>query len=103
MWIWPKKPKAGEKFTLRIRVFNRGLKASPVPAEMHVFMGGSTTPHVFQVNSVVPGGERTYEREISFDRPGSYVVRAVMDPDNRVQECREDNNKGQVSFKIGKP
>lgn len=103
VWIWPKHPKAGEKFTLRVRVFNRGLKANPVPAKLQMFVGGGSTPYVFNVYSIAPGDEKTYDKEISFGRPGNYVSRAVVDPDNQVKECKEDNNKGQVRFKIGKP
>jgi len=102
VWIWPKSPKAGEKFDLRVRVFNNGLKKNLHHTTLEIYVGGSSTPYVFDVGPIGPQDERTYRQEISFSRPGKYIARAVVDSDNKVKECSEKNNRGQVTFRVSK-
>ncbi|MCK5004083.1 MAG: hypothetical protein KAS21_03300 [Candidatus Aminicenantes bacterium] len=100
VWIWPKNPKVGDKFDLRVRVFNNGLKKPLHHTTLKIYVGGSTTPHILNVSPIGPESERTFEKELSFSRPGKYIVRAVVDAENKVRECREDNNRGRVVFRV---
>lgn len=100
VWIWPKNPKAGEKFDLRVRIFNVGHKKPLNHTTLKIYVGGSITPHVLNVSPISAHSERTIDQELSFSRPGKYRVRVYVDRENKVRECREDNNKGHVVFRV---
>ena len=100
LWIWPKNPKAGEKFDIRCRIYNKGLKPTLTPTEVNIYVGGATTPYVLNIGQYSYLDAKMFTQEISLNRAGKYVARIVVDPNRKIKECRKDNNERKIEFRV---
>jgi len=99
-WIWPKEPKRGEEFTISVRIYNIGNKTTVGNRQVHVFVGGSATPYTFNFGPLEPGRKLEFRKKLTFNTPGKYLARAIVDPFNKVPESDENNNKKQFNFRV---
>ncbi len=100
VWIWPKNPKVGENFDIRMRVSNRGKKAATKSTTVSLFIGGSTVPVTFTLNPLAPKKEWTKYHTVSFSRAGIYKTRILVDRERKITECRKDNNEKSLTFRV---
>ncbi|WP_240921956.1 CARDB domain-containing protein [Thermococcus sp. ES12] len=90
---------AGESMSFTVTVANRG-NTTLLPFYVVVY-ANPTVIGVKRLNGLPSEGVRTIYFENSWKaRYGSYVLRAVVDPYNRITELREDNNEANVSVFI---
>jgi subtilase family serine protease len=102
MWVWPSKPTVQHVFSLRVWVRNTGRRPSSA-TQLEVFVGGASKPLTFSVPSIAAGNnERMFQKDLIMDTPGKYRARFVVDPQNVVAECDEQNNIGFLDFKVEK-
>ena len=100
VWVWPKNPVTGEEFDIRFWITNKGKKKSPRPTTVNIYVGGSTRPYVLNVIAWGPNAGMMYKQKIILNKAAKYVARVVIDPENKIRECREDNNKRQIEFRV---
>ncbi|MEM2709686.1 MAG: CARDB domain-containing protein [Candidatus Methanomethylicia archaeon] len=56
------------------------------------------------VNTILKPGEfETLEFKCVFREPGNYKLKAIVDPDNRVNEVFEDNNEAEYEYEVSAP
>ena len=101
-WIWPKTPTSREWFDIRVRVRNASETALTGQTTVNIFVGGSSKPYTMSLGSLGANKDRDFEQRIFLDTPKKYTARAIVDPDNKVAESREDNNTKKLGFTIKK-
>ena len=107
---FPKYPAEGDSVVFLAAILNRGTQASS---------SGTVHEVIFKVNgaevsrssefsgSIKPGGMMQVSATIYNNtnwwiagEPGTYTVEAVVDPDNNISECIENNNSISQSFTV---
>jgi len=101
LWIWPNNPTSREWFDIRVRVYNKGSKASP-ESTMNIFVGGSNKPFKITIYPLAAKDARMYTQKVFLNAPGKYSARFVVDPDNKIKESNEYNNTRQFEFRVRK-
>jgi hypothetical protein len=95
----PGKPMAGDEITLWVFVQNRG-QAPAGPFGVRVKVGGESNPPVIPASGLSPGQQFRYDKKVTFDRPGDYIVTVTADAANAVAESAEGNNVGTKTIHV---
>jgi len=89
---------------VQVAVKNNGADVLPAGTAIHIELDkdGVVTPLLDTATTVdlLPGQFEALELTIMLPMnapPPPYVVRAIVDPENAINECAEDNNNGEAS------
>ena len=97
--LFPLAPKVGEVIKAKIVIANKGnefAKYFVIKWDL-VRISGHHPAHASGQSGMIalaPGDVYTLCVNITCGQPGCYALTVHVDPDNRVKECNEDNNKG---------
>jgi len=98
-WDWGgPRPTLNEKRTIRVRVKNIGIWASP-PTSFDFYVEGHGTRPIPVPALAAKVGEFIYEHKFWWHTLGHKTVRITVDPANQVTETNENNNqiKGSIA------
>ncbi len=87
----PGAPVEGDEITIWVFVKNVGQARSDASG-VRVKVGGETHPPVIPVPALNPSQQFRYEKKITFNDTGNYIVTATADAANAVVESNEGNN-----------
>jgi len=100
MKITPTTYKGGDKITLSAKVLNSGnVKATNIKVD---FYFGETKIYSKTIKSLSPNAKSnvTYKYTLPVNLAGAVAFKAVADPDNAIQEIKEDNNNAEISANV---
>jgi subtilase family serine protease/flagellar hook assembly protein FlgD len=99
-FFYPSTPQAGEDTAITLNVKNRGATAPEVPMSVIVVddAGLITRLSTPSLPALAAGADHTLRLSWTPLQPGHYVVIAVVDPHDTVEEASKDNN--QASWEV---
>lgn len=96
--ISPEQPRPGEMFSLLVQVRNKGVAPS-APTNVQVDVADRT--FLLEVDVLKPNaGQNMTVPPVRTPKTGPLVVRATIDPDERLVESRKDNNVKEATFPL---
>ncbi len=100
--ITPSNPTTKGVIHISAFVLNRGPVAAG-PFQAQLWIGGSSTPEVFNIKGLAPGKSYEIRWNGRLSRPLAYRVRAVADSARQVKESNEANNSLSKDFVVKEP
>ena len=98
IWIDNKTPNVGEVISGGFTVYN--ASAQPIHDIPWQVLSNGKTIASGSIKSIAPGREYAVKVSSKADREGVFLVKAVVDPSNRIKEKNEKNNHKEIRLKI---
>jgi hypothetical protein len=92
------RPALGNSKTIKVRVKNVGPGPS-LRTDISVYVEGHGT-HRYSISPLQPNGSMGYDFHYSWSTVGHKTVRAIIDPDNLIEETNENNNQIENSISV---
>lgn len=100
LFYYTNKPCVGE-IPIIVVIRNVGWESVQNP-KVNIYINDKVIEKTVNIE-LKPKDFETLELKYVFKKPGEYKLKAVVDPDNRVDEVFEDNNKAEAKYEVSAP